>query len=308
MRKSNKITFLSIFILAVFLSVSACSKSADTAPAQKESLSVDEIVTDFESGFSDDIPEYSGEAYAAMNGNTPYFTKENLPAESFEYYSELDELGRCGTACANIGQDIMPSEKRESIGQVKPSGWQTVKYDNVDGKYLYNRCHLIGYQLSGENANEKNLITGTRYLNVTGMLPFENMVADYVKETDNHVLYRVTPVFEGENLLARGVLMEGWSVEDDGDGICFNVFAYNVQPDIVIDYATGESYRNTTESAAGETDSSDMDYILNTGTKKFHYPDCGSVNQIKEENKQLYSGNREEIISMGYDPCGNCHP
>lgn len=308
MRKSNKITFLSIFILAVVLSVSACSKSADTATAQKESLSVDEIIADFESGFSDDIPEYSGEAYAAMNGNTPYFTKENLPAESFEYYSELDELGRCGTACANIGQDIMPSEKRESIGQVKPSGWQTVKYDNVDGKYLYNRCHLIGYQLSGENANEKNLITGTRYLNVTGMLPFENMVADYVKETDNHVLYRVTPVFEGENLLARGVLMEGWSVEDDGDGICFNVFAYNVQPDIVIDYATGESYRNTTESAAGETDSSDMDYILNTGTKKFHYPDCGSVNQIKEENKQLYSGNREEIISMGYDPCGNCHP
>ncbi len=308
MRKSNKITFLSIFILAVVLSVSACSKSADTATAQKESLSVDEIIADFESGFSDDIPEYSGEAYAAMNGNTPYFTKENLPAESFEYYSELDELGRCGTACADIGQDIMPSEKRESIGQVKPSGWQTVKYDNVDGKYLYNRCHLIGYQLSGENANEKNLITGTRYLNVTGMLPFENMVADYVKETDNHVLYRVTPVFEGENLLARGVLMEGWSVEDDGDGICFNVFAYNVQPDIVIDYATGESYRNTTESAAGETDSSDMDYILNTGTKKFHYPDCGSVNQIKEENKQLYSGNREEIISMGYDPCGNCHP
>lgn len=308
MRKSNKITFLSIFILAVVLSVSACSKSADTAPAQKESLSVDEIIADFESGFSDDIPEYSGEAYAAINGNTPYFTKENLPADSFEYYSELDELGRCGTACANIGQDIMPSKKRENIGQVKPSGWQTVKYDNVDGKYLYNRCHLIGYQLSGENANEKNLITGTRYLNVTGMLPFENMVADYVKETDNHVLYRVTPVFERENLLARGVLMEGWSVEDDGDGICFNVFAYNVQPDIVIDYATGESYRNTNESAAGETDSDDMDYILNTGTKKFHYPDCSSINQIKEENKQLYSGNREDIISMGYAPCGNCHP
>ena len=177
-----------------------------------------------------------------MNDNIPFFTKANLPTESFEYYSDLDELGRCGVACANVGRDIMPTEDRGDIGQIKPSGWQTVKYDNVDGKYLYNRCHLVGYQLSGENANEKNLITGTRYLNVQGMLPFENMIADYVKETGNHVLYRVAPIFDDDDLLAYGVLMEGWSVEDEGDGICFNVFVYNVQPDIVINYEIGRAH------------------------------------------------------------------
>ena len=165
-----------------------------------------------------------------------------MTEESYETYSPLDELGRCGVAQANIGLDLMPTEKRGSIGQVKPSGWQTVKYDIVDGKYLYNRCHLIGYQLSGENANRENLITGTRYMNVEGMLPFENMVADYVKETENHVLYRVTPVFEGSELVARGVQIEALSVEDNGDGICFNVFVFNVQPGIVIDYATGDSH------------------------------------------------------------------
>lgn len=189
----------------------------------------------------DSIPAYSGSPYVELNGNVPYFEESDYTKEAFEYYSELDSLGRCQVAYANICTEHMPTEERGQIGMIKPSGWHTVKYDCVEGKYLYNRCHLIGYQLAGENANELNLITGTRYLNVQGMLPFENMVDDYVEETKNHVLYRVTPVFEGDNLLASGVQMEAWSVEDQGKGICFNVYVYNVQPGVEIDYATGES-------------------------------------------------------------------
>ena len=189
-----------------------------------------------------DIPEYSGEPYVVLQDNWPDFDAEDLTTEPFENYSELDSLGRCGVAYANVCLEIMPTEPRGDIGQVKPTGWQTAKYDCVEGKYLYNRCHLIGYQLAGENANKQNLITGTRYLNVTGMLPFENMVDDYVEATENHVLYRVTPVFDGNNLVASGVQMEAFSVEDDGEGVCFNVFVYNVQPGIGIDYATGESW------------------------------------------------------------------
>lgn len=186
------------------------------------------------------LPPYSGEPYISVCGGDPDFSEDEITLVSFEYYSELDALGRCGVCIASVGQDIMPTEKRGSIGQVKPTGWHTVKYDFVDGKYLYNRCHLIGFQLTGENANKRNLITGTRYLNVEGMLPFENMVADYVKETGNHVMYRVTPIFVGDELLARGVHIEAESVEDGGDGIMFNVFCYNVQPGVVLDYATGE--------------------------------------------------------------------
>lgn len=186
------------------------------------------------------LPPYSGEPYISVCGGDPDFSENEITSVSYEYYSELDALGRCGVCIASVGQDIMPTEKRGSIGQVKPTGWHTVKYDFVDGKYLYNRCHLIGFQLTGENANKRNLITGTRYLNVEGMLPFENMVADYVKETENHVMYRVTPIFVGDELLARGVHIEAESVEDGGDGIMFNVFCYNVQPGVVLDYATGE--------------------------------------------------------------------
>ena len=190
----------------------------------------------------DSVPEFDGETpYAVINGNTPFFEEEELVSESYEHYSELDSLGRCGAAVACIGKDLMPTEERDSIGSVKPSGWHTVKYDIVSGKYLYNRCHLIGYQLTAENANKKNLITGTRFMNVEGMLPFEDMVADYIKETENHVLYRVTPIFDGENLLASGVLMEAISIEDGGEGIEFCVYVYNCQPGIVIDYSTGES-------------------------------------------------------------------
>lgn len=185
------------------------------------------------------IEEYSDKPYVEMNGNKPEF--DNLTTECFEKYAKLDELGRCGVAYACVGLEIMPTEERGAIGQVKPSGWHTIKYDIVDGKYLYNRCHLIGYQLTGENANTKNLITGTRYLNVEGMLPFENMVAEYVEETGNHVMYRVTPHFEGRNLVASGVQMEAYSVEDDGRGVCFNVYVYNAQPGITIDYKSGDS-------------------------------------------------------------------
>ena len=189
----------------------------------------------------EDVPEYSGQPYVIINDNEPYFDKDDLTTQAFEKYSSLDSLGRCGVAYANIGEETMSTDKRGNIGMIKPSGWQIKKYDFIDGKYLYNRCHLIGYQLSGENANEKNLITGTRYMNTEGMLPFENQVADYVQETGNHVLYRVTPVFEGNHLVADGVLMEAMSVEDQGLDIEFNVFVYNVQPGVKIDYATGNS-------------------------------------------------------------------
>ncbi len=189
----------------------------------------------------EEIPEYSNKPYVVINNNEPNFSEADLHRESFEYYSNLDILGRAGAAFAKIGKELMPTTEREGIGMIKPSGWHTVKYDIVDGKYLYNRCHLIGYQLTGENANEKNLITCTRYMNTGAMLDFENKVANYIKETNNHVLYRVTPNYKEGNLLASGVQMEGLSVEDNGKGIKFNVFVYNVQKGITIDYATGES-------------------------------------------------------------------
>lgn len=191
-----------------------------------------------------DIPLYVSEPYVAINDNIPFFDENDLTTKSFEEYSALDELGRCGVAYANISKELMPTEKRESISHIKPSGWQSKKYSFVDGKYLYNRCHLIGFQLAGENANDKNLITGTRYMNTEGMLPFENMIADYVKETNNHVLYRVTPMYNGDDLVADGVLMEAKSVEDNGEGVEFNVYVYNVQPGVTIDYATGKSYKD----------------------------------------------------------------
>ena len=255
----------------------------------------------------ENIPEYSGAAYVAVNDNEPYFTQEEITDEAFETYSDLDALGRCGVTCASVGLELMPTEERGDIGSVKPTGWHTVKYDCVDGKYLYNRCHLIGYQLTGENANERNLITGTRYLNIEGMLPFENMVADYVEETENHVMYRVTPIYDGDNLVAGGVLMEGYSVEDEGAGICFCVYAYNVQPGVEIDYATGESWLAGEGSTSGG-ESDDVTYILNTSSKKFHDPSCSGAEDIKESNKEVFTGSREELIAQGYSPCGRCKP
>lgn len=253
------------------------------------------------------IPEYTGSTYTVLNDNIPDFPEEDFTEESFETYSDMDSLGRCGVAYANIGEDLMPTTKRGSIGQVKPSGWHTVKYDSVDGKYLYNRCHLIGYQLTAENANEKNLITGTRYLNTEGMLPFENMVADYIKETGNHVLYRVTPLFDGNNLVATGVQMEAESVEDKGDGILYNVFCYNIQPGITIDYKSGDSSEN--EDMPVQTEAASVsEFVLNTSSKKFHKPSCSSISKIKQENKEVYKGSRDALISQGYDPCKKCNP
>ena len=310
-----------------------------------------ELVTEEESDISpkasetDTIKEYSGKAFIELNGNIPIFSEdEKKSTEAFENYSELDSLGRCGVAFANICKEIMPTEERGEIGDVKPSGWHTVKYPEIiEDRYLYNRSHLIAYSLAGENANEKNLITGTRYLNQETMQIFELKVLDYVRSTENHVLYRVTPVFEGDNLLAEGVQMEAWSVEDEGQGICFNVFCYNVQPGIEIDYATGESKvadesatsenldteeadensekiddktesitENTTEAADNNNDNeTDFEkqtrtYILNTNSMKIHLPDCKSVGDMAEHNKLEYEGSISELRKKGYKPCGRC--
>ena len=256
-----------------------------------------------------DVPAFSGEPYVVINGNKPEFTQEDMTTDSYEFYSPLDSFGRCGYTMACIGPDLMPTADRESISQVKPSGWVQAKYDFVDGESLYNRCHLIGFQLTGENANERNLVTGTRYCNVQGMLPFENMVADYIHETGNHVLYRVTPVFNGDELVCRGIQMEAWSVEDEGEGICFHVYVYNEQPGVVIDYYSGESRlegqpQEETQLQAGMEES----YILNTSSQKFHTEDCQQGQGIKASNRQDYTGFREELIDMGYVPAGCCNP
>lgn len=250
-------------------------------------------------------PEYSGSPSCEVVGNVPGFTDDDKARSGFEDYSDLDPLGRCGVAFALIGTETMPTEERGSIGEVKPSGWHTVRYNGlVDGNYLYNRCHLIGFQLAGENANPLNLITGTRYMNTEGMLPYENQVADYVHKTKNHVLYRVTPVFEGDELVARGVQMEAWSVEDSGRGVSFNVFCFNVQPGIDIDYATGDS--RLSDGLA--TEEQEQDYVLNTNTKKFHLPSCDSANDMKAANRQETHAKRSDLVSQGYEPCGKCNP
>lgn len=317
MRKWNG--WLLGLLSAVALSISACGQGVQQEPIVSVSTELHEVnlVTAGTSAFDlASVPAYSGQPYAVVNDNKPYFTDADLTTVSFETYSDLDSLGRCGVAYASVGTDLMPTEERGSIGQVKPSGWHTIKYDNVDGKYLYNRCHLIGYQLTAENANEKNLITGTRYLNVQGMLPFENMAADYIKETGNHVRYRVTPIFEGNNLVASGVLMEAESVEDKGEGILYCVYVYNVQPGISINYVTGDSSLSGTNQAAvteqatqaASQQTTTESYILNTNTKKFHRPSCSSVKQMKESNKKSSSESRDALIAAGYDPCKKCNP
>lgn len=236
MKTRNKLLAFLSLLFAVFLLASCEIEIIDDGSTPPLSDTGGNASFDYSA-----VPDYSGTPYYTVNGGVPYFSQDEITVSDYEQYGELDYLGRCTTAVSCVGVSLMPTEERGSIGSIKPSGWHTVKYDCVSGKYLYNRCHLIGYQLTGENANKKNLITGTRYLNTEGMLPFENMVADYIKETKNHVMYRVTPIFVGEELLSRGVLMEAYSVEDSGEGICFNVFVYNVQPSVAIDYATGES-------------------------------------------------------------------
>lgn len=289
-----------------------------------------------------DIPKYSNKPYVEINGNVPFFDDSELTIKAFEKYSELDDLGRVGiaTACIEAGMD---TEQRGDIKSVTPTAWDNVKYDGIDGSNLYNRCHLIANQLTGENDNEKNLMTGTRYMNTQGMERFENKVAEYVNHTEKHVLYRVTPMFEDNNLLANGVLIEAKSVEDKGDSIQFNVFCYNVQPGIEIDYKTGKSSKivDNNDSATSEVNDNvqntennanqnlnvapiekstgsnnsqisnevnEEEYILNKNNKKFHYPWCSSVNQMKEKNKQEFVGTREELINKGYSPCQRCSP
>ena len=308
-------------LLSVCMLLSGCAggtaaPAGQSVPAQSQSSQASQTASQPSSAQQSSaaesaIPDYAGTPYVSVNGGSPKFSDSDLTAEPFERYSALDSIGRCGTAFANVCRETMPTEKRGDIGSVKPTGWHLVKYDFVDGKYLFNRCHLIGFQLTGENANEKNLITGTRYLNVDGMLPFENMVADYVKETGNHVLYRVTPVFAGKNLVASGVLMEAESVEDKGAGVMFCVYCYNCQPGVTIDYATGESALADGQSASSSRESqeqTEQTYVLNTNTKKFHYPTCPSVSEIKDGYKETYTGSRDELTAQGYSPCGRCKP
>lgn len=257
------------------------------------------------------IPVWDGvEPYVEVNGNQPFFTDtEKSSTEPFETYSEQDTSGRCGTAYANICRELMPTKERGAIGSVWPSGWHTVKYnDLISGNYLYNRCHLIGFQLAGENANPENLITGTRYLNIEGMLPFENMVDDYVDETGNHVLYRVTPVYDGADLVARGVLMEGRSVEDNGKGICFCIFAYNVQPGIAIDYATGDSRRLDGKASPDEDTGTKYEFVVNIKSGKFHRTDCRYADGMSESNRVDVYDTLTGMEQAGYDPCGACRP
>lgn len=337
MKKTLLHNSLFLFLVAFCLLFTSCGQAdgSESAGIQEKSVSATEMPGNGRessapvAGESDDgkvdttvsinrLPEYSGNPYVEIDGNQPGFTDKDKTKESFEKYSDLDSFGRCGVAYANIGLDLMPSEERGSIGKVKPSGWHTVKYDNVDGKYLYNRCHLIGYQLTAENANEKNLITGTRYMNVDGMLPFENMAADYVKETGNHVLYRVTPIFEGNNLLAKGVQMEAYSVEDEGDGICFNVFVYNVQPGIWIDYATGDSREENSQGTgtdAQKTTSPDADskegqeagtkteQVEIRGNKKskiYHCPGQVSYDAMADSDNLVIFHSEQEALDAGY--------
>ena len=304
MKRTIRCSLLSLLVLLCALFGAACSP-AQPLPAPTAAETTAPQADHFEYA---DVPAYTGEPYAVVNGNQPFFTEEDMAPIQEESYAELDDLGRCGAAMALVSPRTMPTEERGSIGMVRPSGWQTVRYSFVDGQYLYNRCHLIGYQLTAENANTQNLITGTRYLNTEGMLPFENQVADYVEETGRPVLYRVTPVFIGEELVARGVLMEALSTEDNGAGVRFCVFCYNVQPGVAIDYADGSS----TEAAATPTPQQTSEvgpvYILNTSTKKFHKPGCQSVQDMSEKNKQTFTGSRETLIGQGYEPCQRCQP
>ena len=292
----------------------AIERVAESLATAESSQSQERISTFTTWNGQETVPVYSGEPYTELNGNIPYFTDREKTEDVFEHYSDLDTLGRCGAAYANICKELMPTEKRGEIGMIKPTGWHTVRYDDIiSDKYLYNRCHLIGFQLAGENANEKNLVTGTRYMNVDGMLPFVNMIADYVKETDNHVLYRVTPIFVGDDLVCRGVEMEAYSVEDNGEGTSFHVFVYNIQPGIEIDYATGDSWvANSMADIVDDTEEhaqyATTLYVINAKTRKFHFPDCDSVGKISKQNKKERETDRAELIAEGYTPCGSCKP
>ncbi|WP_026493037.1 DNA/RNA non-specific endonuclease [Butyrivibrio sp. XPD2002] len=334
MRKANKDNFIWLFILVAVI-IGACITSG-RAYANRKTV-------------GGEIPSYSGSPAITINDNKPEFTKSEITKVSYESYGELDELGRCTPAMACIGKDLMPTKDRESISMVKPTGWEQEKYPGLvdsDPPFLYNRCHMIGFQLTGENANEQNLITGTRYMNVEGMLPYENEVAEYIRSTGNHVMYRVTPVFDGNNLLCDGVKIEALSVEDNGKGVSFNVFCYNVQPGVIIDYTDGsnkldrnynadssssqnglttysmdefvgngtetnteKNAKKNTENISRSSSEKTYSYIGNRNSHVFHNPDCDSVSDMKEKNKVYFEdATRDEVIGQGFKPCGRCKP
>lgn len=289
-----KKVILIIINLILVVTLSGCSTAESEPAGTNNTNDKTQLITE-------NIPDYTDKIYVEINGNKAEFSDEDKKrTDAFEQYTDLDKLGRCGVAYANICKELMPTEKRGSIGMIKPSGWQLAKYDSVDGKYLYNRSHLIGFQLAGENANEKNLITGTRYFNVVGMLPFENEVAEYVKETNNHVLYRVTPIFKDTELVARGVKIEAYSVEDSGKGVEFNVFVYNVQPDITINYQDGTSSGSgqIVDGVVKDNEEHDSEAVIgNKNTKVYHDNDCGS---LPKEDNRIYFDSAGEAENAGY--------
>lgn len=289
----------------------ALPQGAEDGPAPGQGSAADQDAADSQAqgiDSAEQVPAYDGVDILQVNGGKPVFSESELAAIGVEEYYPLDSLARATGAFAVVGLETMPTEERGSIGMVKPSGWHIARYDFVDGSYLYNRCHLIGFQLTGENANDRNLITGTRFLNVDLMLPYENAVADYVERTGNHAAYRVTPRYAGDDMVATAVQLEALSVEDGGAGVCINVLMYNVQPGVAIDYATGKSQADGAIAEDQGIDESRYDYILNEGSKKFHRPDCASVEDMKEENKRGFTGTREKAIELGYEPCGRCKP
>jgi len=297
--KPTLIRQLALMLIAVIILTCAVSCGRDEPPLKYE-----------------DIPAYSGQPYVEINGNVPFFTRDELVVDAYERYSHLDVLGRCGVAIACIGREIMPTEEREGLSSVNPTGLiyngksNNNQYSFIDNGYLYNRCHLIGFQLAGENANEKNLITGTRYFNIEGMLPFENMVADHVKGAGGHVMLRVTPYYVGYDFVARGVLMEGYSVEDNGESVCFCVFVYNVQPGVIIDYYTGENRLDMNSDYSEEDVTVTLTYVLNKNSRKYHLPDCYHAKSMKAEYRIEYDGSVAafENVYPSYTPCGSCKP
>ena len=323
MKKLN-ILFPVLLLLAVLLGCPETAEAGIEEAIPRSSITFEEL------------PEYIGEDFAILHDNIPEFTLWQLKTEAFVSFSPLDALGRTGPGFACLGKETLPQESRGSIGSIQPSGWQTVRYDDlIADKYLYNRCHVIAFALCGDNATPENLFTGTRYLNITLMTQLENSISQYIQGTGNHVLYRVTPIYQGQNLVASGVQMEGYSIEDHGQTICFNVFVYNIQPGVLIDYKTGESRRDpeyvvptpspaeshapaeeetetllfSTEDVEAEAPArTSITYVLNTNTMRFHFPYCSSVNSMSERNRQDFTGTREEALALGYQSCRLCNP
>lgn len=299
LKRTGKIAVTLLLAFALIFSAVSCNKGDDSGKGGT-------VDTGYLEAFDySKIPAYSGSEYVTVNNNTPFFSDAEIVTEAYEKYSKLDSLGRCTVAMASLHKSLMPSEDRESISSVTPTGWIQAKYDCISGKYLYNRSHLIGFQLSGENALEENLITGTRYLN-EAMIPFENMVAAYLKETGNHVMYRATPIFVGDNLLASGVLLEAYSAEDNGEGIFFNVFFYNVQPGVVINYSTGASYAAGESGGSQDGSPQSTSYIINKSNGKIHKSDCSNALKISETNRIYSSDALASLIDGGYVKAGCC--